>query len=123
MSPSGPSRLQSLSTWFIWAGLTSCAVLFAWLNAGAGEAMLRFWPGLDPHPFPLVLVVFGSFLSGFLLTAVLMSVSSLRGGADQRALRRRITGLEQELQRLRNLPIEEDLHAPPESEPGESETA
>ena len=28
---------------------------------------------------------------------------------------------EQELQRLRNLPIEEDLHAPPEAEPGLSE--
>ena len=60
-------------------------------------------------------MIFG-FLTGFVVTALLTAVAALRRSADVRALRRRLTVLEGELARLRNLPLEEDLHSPPEPE-------
>lgn len=111
-------RLQGPAALLAWAAVTTFAVGFVYLNGEAGSVSLKLWPGLDARPLPVVLVVFGGFLAGFLTAVVLATVTVLKRGAEHRAQRRRIVTLEQELQRLRNLPIEEDLHAPPEAEPG-----
>jgi uncharacterized integral membrane protein len=121
MKDSSRDRLQGPAVLLVWAAVTTCAVGFVYLNGGAGKVALSFWPGWEPRALPVVLVVFGGFLAGFLTAVVLATVTVLRRGAEHRALRRRISSLEQELQRLRNLPIEEDLHAPLEADPGETE--
>jgi len=121
MKDSGRDRLQFYAVMLVYATMTTGAVGFVYLNGGAGRVPLSLWPGVEARPLPVVLVVFGGFLAGFLTAVLLATVTVLRRGSEQRALRRRIASLETELQRLRNLPIEEDLHAPPEAEPGEIE--
>ena len=117
MNSNATNRLQQLANLLIWAVVATYAVSFVWLNRDSGEVGLTFWWGVEPRPRPAVLVVLAGFLGGLLVTAALTLVGALRRVTDQRALRRRIAGLEAELQRLRNLPLEEDLHAPPEPEP------
>jgi hypothetical protein len=117
MNGTARDRLQGLATLLVWAALTTYAVSFALMNEGAGDVDLKFWFGGGSEPRKAVVTVLVAFLAGFIVTAVLTGISALRRSGDERALRRRIASLEQELSRLRNLPIEEDLHAPPEPEP------
>ena len=117
MKPNASDRLQGLLTVVVWAMVTAYAVAFVWLNRASEDVGLTFWWGVEPRPRSAVLVVRAGFLVGFLVTALLAAVGALRRGAEERLLRRRIRSLEQELQRLRNLPIEEDLHSPPEPDP------
>ena len=112
-----PEALQKLANILVWALVAVYAVGFVWLNWKSGEVALTFWWGREPQPRPAVLMILIGFLCGLLVTYLLSTIGGLRRGAEQRALQRRISGLEAELKRLRNLPIEEDLHAPPAAEP------
>ena len=55
------------------------------------------------------------------VAALLTAVATMQRAVRIREGLRRVAGLEQELARLRNLPLEEDLHVPPEAEGVESE--
>ena len=98
-------------------------IAFVYWNADSESVPLVFWPSVQAGSVPVVLVVAGSFLAGFVVAALLTAFSVVRRAGELRRSRRRITELEQELARMRNLPIDDDLHAPPASEALDAEQA
>jgi uncharacterized integral membrane protein len=55
----------------------------------------------------VLLVMFASFLSGFLVAMLLMSLRSFRLRRDVKRERRQVTALEHEIRDLRNAPVRE----------------
>ncbi|MEM7249026.1 MAG: LapA family protein [Acidobacteriota bacterium] len=93
--------------------VASYFALFLYWNSNAASVSLSPWHGLEVS-LPAVLVVAIGFLVGFAVAALLATVGSLARSGEIRAARRRAADLEAELSRLRNLPLDEDLHRPAE---------
>lgn len=75
---------------------------------------------LHSIPLPFGVIVLTAFTAGCLLTIVYFAVDKFRSASKLRECRTRMASLEQELNSLRNMPIEEDQ---PYSESKEEETA
>lgn len=123
MSETRPATYERAAHWAVRGIVLAYFVAFIAWNFDAPGVPLKLWFGGEPSPRPAVFVVAASFVVGFLLAAFLAWVGWLARAAELRRSRRRVTELESELSRLRNLPIEEDLVAPPAPEAPDLESA
>ncbi|MFW6325045.1 MAG: lipopolysaccharide assembly protein LapA domain-containing protein [Desulfovibrionales bacterium] len=69
-------------------------------------------------PFPFYVLVLLFFVAGALFTLAFFLVEKIRTTRELRSCRHRVSGLEQELNSLRNLPLEEDRYSQEEISPG-----
>jgi uncharacterized integral membrane protein len=112
----GANGLRLWTERLTWLIVVIATVLFLFFNMKAGSVRLHLWPDGEGAEFPVVLVIGTAFILGFLASLPLMLVGLVRRTAEQRHLRRRTEELEREVSRLRNLPLDGDLHALPESD-------
>ena len=105
--PTG-ARFQRSLELAIYLIVAAYFVSFAFWNA-ASETTLKLWFSSGPSTVPTFYVALAAFLVGFLLAALLGALGTLRHSADLRRCRREMTALEEEVARLRNLPIDDDL--------------
>jgi putative membrane protein len=70
---------------------------------------LYFWKGLS-QPMPVILLIGAAFLLGALFSMVFFISEKMRLGSRLKDCRSRMAGLEQELNSLRNLPLEEQSY-------------
>ena len=63
---------------------------------------------LHSIPLPFGVIVLAAFTAGCLLTIVYLAVDKFRSASRLRECRTRMASLEQELNSLRNMPIQED---------------
>lgn len=75
---------------------------------------------LHSIPLPFGVIVLAAFVAGSLLTMIYFVVDKFRAGSKLKECRTRMASLEQELNSLRNMPINEDQ---PYSETKEEENA
>ena len=72
------------------------------------EVTIQYYFGLEWGPFPLSLVIIVVFLVGVLLGGVVASLAVLARRRETRRVRRRMEEMEQELTRLRKLPLKDE---------------
>ncbi len=78
---------------------------------------LHFWKYMSV-PLSLVLLLAAAFVVGALFSLVFFVTEKMRLGAALKSCRSRMAGLEQELNSLRNLPLEERNYASGAEESG-----
>ncbi len=72
------------------------------------KVTIEYYFGLEWGPFPLSLVIIVVFLLGVLLGGVVASLPVLARRQETRRIRRRMEDMEQELTRLRKLPLKDE---------------
>jgi hypothetical protein len=107
-------RLKTTVQWILFAALVAYFASLAIANLDQRVA-LRPWPWSrgEPVEAPAFVVLAIAFAVGWLSVWVIERLDALQRGIELRRCRRRIASLESEIARLRNLPLDEDLGAPP----------
>ncbi|MEF8792713.1 LapA family protein [Thiohalorhabdus sp.] len=72
------------------------------------EVAIKYYFGLEWGPFPVSLIIIGVFLVGAIVGGVVASLPLLARYRENRRLRRRMEEMEQELSRLRKLPLKDE---------------
>jgi len=86
--------------------LTTFATMFATSNA---EGISIHLLGLSTDPIPLYIPIFGAFLVGFAGGMASLSFSRRRHKQEINQLRQENQLLNQEVENLRNIPLQDDL--------------
>jgi len=89
-----------------WLVIMIAVVGFAILNVGGRVSEIRL-PGVTYTDLPLTVVLFATFASGMFLAFIMTMFHQLRERAATGRLTRENQSLKQELQALRNLPLED----------------
>lgn len=82
-------------------------VSFSLANQGK-EIAVQYYFGVDVGPYPLSLVLIVVFLGGALIGGILGGLPLLHRRREARRLRKRMEDMEQELSRLRQLPLRDE---------------
>ena len=72
------------------------------------EVAIKYYFGLEWGPFPVSLVIIVVFLLGVLAGGLVASLPMLVRHRESRRIRRRMEEMEQELTRLRKLPLKDE---------------
>ncbi|MFC1499895.1 lipopolysaccharide assembly LapA domain-containing protein [Candidatus Zixiibacteriota bacterium] len=103
-----------------WLGIALLLIVmlgFSIMNIGQQvDINLFFW---QFEEVPLILVIFEAFIAGMLVWFLIAFVNELKLRADLRNMRRESEELQEELQALRNMPLQD----PFVTEPDESDDA
>jgi uncharacterized integral membrane protein len=89
-----------------WLVIMIAVVGFAILNVGGRVSEIRL-PGVTYADLPLTVVLFAAFVFGMFLAFIMTMFHSLKERAVTGRLTRENRSLKQELQALRNLPLED----------------
>lgn len=115
-----PNRLRSIKAWLqvlVFGALLAYFLTWAFPQRDVTVTLNPWLLGSrEPLPVPVYVPVALACLLGALAVWAIERVESLRQRLELRRRRQRITSLEAEVTRLRNLPLEEDLAAPPTQE-------
>ena len=120
MSPHGDptesslGRLKRAVQWILFAALVAYFASLAIANLDQRVA-LRPWPWSQGEPveMPAFVALAIAFAVGWLSVWVIERLDALQRAVELRRCQRRVAALEDEVARLRNLPLDEDLGAPP----------
>ena len=72
------------------------------------EVVIKYYFGLDWGPVPVSLVIIVVFLIGILIGGLVASLPLLARQREVRRIRRRMAEMEEELTRLRKLPLRDE---------------